>query len=56
MVVQNQNHRSYKFAKRFTEVYEELSKIYPIFARLKKIALAISLAQYMWLNKIPIDL
>ncbi len=30
--------------------------MYPVFARLKQLSKAIALAQYIWLNKIPIDL
>jgi hypothetical protein len=44
-----------KFAAKFSEIYDELSEIYPIFGRLKQLTKAIVLAQWIWLNKIPID-
>ncbi len=54
-VNQDLNHRSYKFAAKFTEIYDEIAKIYPIYARLKKLSKAIAMAQWIYLNKIPID-
>ncbi len=43
-VDQDKNHSSYKFAAKFTEIYEDIAKVYPIFARLKKLSKAIAMA------------
>jgi hypothetical protein len=43
-VVQDPNSRSYKFAAKFTEIYDEIAKIYPVFDRLKKLSKAIAMA------------
>lgn len=47
-VVQDPNHSSFKFAKKFTEIYDEIAKVYPIFTRLKKLSKAIALAQWIF--------
>lgn len=54
--MQDPSHRAYKFAQKFTELYEEISEVYPIFKRLKEISKAIVMAQWIWLNQIPVDL
>ncbi len=33
--VQDPTAYAYKFAQKFTEIYDEIAKIYPIFSRLK---------------------
>jgi hypothetical protein len=42
--VQDQNAASYKFAAKFTQLYEEIAQVYPIFTRLKSLSKAIALA------------
>jgi hypothetical protein len=54
--VQDPTHRAYKFAQKFTELYEEIAEVYPIFKRLKEISKAIVMAQWIWLNRIPVDM
>jgi hypothetical protein len=45
----------YKIAQKFTEIYDEIAQVYPIFERLKKLSKAIAMAQWIWINEIPID-
>lgn len=33
--VQDTNHRSYKFAEKFTQIYDQIAEEFPIFQRLK---------------------
>ena len=42
--VQDQNAASYKFAAKFTQLYEQIAQVYPIFTRLKSLSKAIALA------------
>jgi hypothetical protein len=46
----------YKFAKAFTDNYEEICKHYPIFDRLKHLYKAMSIAEWMYINKVPVDI
>lgn len=55
-IVQDPNHRAYKFSQKFTELYDEIAEVYPIFKRLKQISKAIAMAQWMWLSQIPVDM
>ena len=55
-VLQDVHHGSYLFAKKFTELYDEIAKEFTEFYRLKQIAKAIALAKWMRINSIPIDL
>jgi hypothetical protein len=55
-VVQDVNHRAYKFAQKFTEIYDEIAEVYPVFKRLKTLSKAIAMAQWIWLNEIPVDI
>ena len=52
---QNPEHLCYKFAKKFSEVYDNVGNVYDIFNRLKEITYAIALGRWMFLNKFPID-
>jgi hypothetical protein len=52
---QNPEHLCYKFAKKFSEVYNDVGNVYEIFNRLKEITYAIALGRWMFLNKFPID-
>ena len=54
--VHNENNPATFFAKRFTQLYDEIAKEFPVFNRLKQIAKANTLAKWMWLNRIPVDL
>ena len=52
---QNPEHLCYKFAKKFSEVYDDVGRVYDIFNRLKEITYAIALGRWMYLNHIPVD-
>ena len=54
--VQDPNHGAYKFAKKFTEIYDEIAKEFSAFARLKEVVQAIVLAKFLKLNKVPVDI
>ena len=53
--VQNSNSPCYKFSEIFSNLYDEIGKVYPIFDRLKEIAGALALAKYIYENQYPID-
>ena len=52
---QNLNSPCYKFAELFSNLFDDIAKYYPIFDRLKEIAGAIAVAQYIYDNQYPID-
>ncbi|KAM3132736.1 hypothetical protein pb186bvf_015164 [Paramecium bursaria] len=54
--VQHEIQGCYQFAKLFTKHYELIEQIYPIFSRLKQLYRAIIVAQWIWLQQIPIDI
>ena len=54
-VNQNKNDQFVTFAKKFSELYENISQIYKCFYRLKEIAGALSIAKWIFENKFPID-
>ncbi|TNV84507.1 hypothetical protein FGO68_gene15605 [Halteria grandinella] len=55
-VCQDPNKGNYKFAAKFSEIIDVLEEMYPIFKRLKQQAKAVVLAQWIYLNNIPIDI
>ena len=55
-VIQAENNCACRFAKRFAEIYDKIAEEIPVFRRLKQIAKANTLAKWMWVNQIPVDL
>ena len=50
------NSASLKFAREFTLNYDRVAKMYPEFERLRNLAKVVSLAQFLYDNKVQIDL
>lgn len=55
-IVQDEHDPSYKFAKYFTMCYDELSRRFPIFQRMKQITAAIALARWMAERKVQVNM
>ncbi|CAD8123966.1 unnamed protein product [Paramecium sonneborni] len=52
---QDINDISYQFAQKISELYDELSKHYPIFKRLQQLFKAVALGKWMYQNKVKVD-
>lgn len=54
--VQDVNDESYKFADKFTKLYDVIAQEYPIFEELKQVALANAIASWCWKKGIPMNI
>lgn len=53
--MQDVNDSAYKFAAKFTELYDVIAKYYPILNRLKQVFKAVALGKWMYYNKVKSD-
>lgn len=53
--VQDPSKACYIFAEKFTELYEDIAKIYPCFAKLKEMYKALYVAKWMWEHQVVIN-
>ena len=53
--IQNINSPCYEFARKFTKLYDNISKHFKIFGRMKEIAGALAIAKYIYMNKYSIN-
>jgi Lipase (class 3) len=54
-ISQDFNNGIFQFANKFTEIYDEIAVEFPVFNRLKQVAKAITLANWLKINNIPVD-